>query len=105
MAQIKSKKAKEYIEEHTSNITVSLLVNNGLHTDSSHEVETPLRSVSENKAICAVVIAETEAEERHAAELQKLRDKVLDIVCTDLSTNSLSYQQLEVLFTKKLNEK
>lgn len=42
-----------------------------------------------------------EAEKRHAVELQKLRDKVLDIVCTDLSTNSLSYQQLEVLFTKK----
>lgn len=83
MSEIKSKKAIDHVFE---NVWDDVMLYNKKH------------------AFEAILIAETEAEQRHANELQKLRDKVLDIVCIDLSTSSTSYQQLETLFTQKLTE-
>lgn len=106
MTQIKSEKAREYARKihplhDLSEITLRV---------------TDLAFIAECDFMAGYELAETEAEERHAAELQALKDKAVDMlasVCPNLKLgkyDNTPYQCDKIcdyikLFTQKLNEK
>lgn len=96
MSKIKSKRAINYIK--------SLVITN-------FDIDATLVSVGKAKE--AIIIAETEAEERHQKQLQELRDKITNLSICDIDAPVFTHTRefrshfdyIKKCFTQKLTEK
>lgn len=90
MNEIKSKKAEEYIKECVAQY---------------HRNDIP-----SEQALIAIHLAETELSERHAKEMQELRDKAIESYCATKCTMIDGEERCKApcnplkLFTKQLTE-